>query len=144
MFTRQIGWSGSPLEAHFPTNVSSDAYPLWSVRLSELSSSYLEMFDGGDRHFGGFVHRPWIYVTVAAIAGLRFGRRWPLLYAIAPVQLSVLAGLFFLSPISKTRLAYATYVLGIVAGTYLLSAGRPPLVEELSADRAVASSATVE
>ena len=58
----------------------------WSVRLSELSSRYLEMFHGGHRHFGGFVHRPWIYVTVAGIAGLRFGRRWPLLYAIPAVR----------------------------------------------------------
>jgi hypothetical protein len=77
MFTRQIGWSGSPLEAHYPTNVTSDAFPPRSVRLSELSSIYLELFDGGDWRFGGLVHRPWVYVVVAAIAGLRFGRDWP-------------------------------------------------------------------
>lgn len=131
MFTRQLGWSGAPLEAHYPTEGTSDLYRPWSSRLSELSTSYLEMFDGGDWQRGGLLHRPWIYVAVAVVAAIRFARRWPLLYAIPAVQISVFAGLFFLSPISKARLVYPCFVLGSVAGAYLVLGGRALLVEQL-------------
>jgi hypothetical protein len=135
MFTRQIGWSGPPLESHYPTDVSAHVFPPQSPRLSAVATNYLEMFDGGDWQRGGFLHRPWIYIIIAAAAALRFARRWPLLYTIPSVQLSVFAGLFFLSPVSKTRLVYPTFILGIVAGTYLLFGGRALLVEELRSVR---------
>jgi hypothetical protein len=128
MFTRQVGWSGSPAEAYYPTEGTSAIYSPWSPRLSELGTSYLAMFDGGSWQLGGFLHRPWIYIVVAIAAAIRHGRRWPVLYTVPAVQVSVLAGLFFLSPISKVRLAYPIFVLGLVAATYLL-AGRGVLQE---------------
>jgi hypothetical protein len=125
------GATRSPLEAHYPTEVSAHVYPPWSSRLSTLSTSYLEMFDGGDWQQGGFLHRPWLYVAAAAAAAVRFGRRWTVLFTIPVVQASVFAGLFFLSPISKTRLVYPVFVLGLVAVTYLLVGGRALLEEQV-------------
>jgi hypothetical protein len=144
MFTRQIGWSGSPLEAHYPTEGTSALYHPWSARLSALSTSYLEMFDGGDWQRGGVLHRPWLYLVIAAAAAGWYGRRWPLLYAIPAVQLSVLASLFFLSPISKARLVYPCFVLGSVAAAYLILGGRALLLEQLQSRRSAETPPTTE
>lgn len=131
MFTRQIGWSGAPFEAHYPTDGTSTSFSPRSPGLSELSTSYLEMFDGGAWDRGGFLHRPWIYVAIAALAALRYGRRWPMLHALFAVQAGVLASLFFLSPIAKSRLTFPVYVLGVIAGTYLILGGRALLMERI-------------
>ena len=121
LFTRQVGWSGSPLEAHFPTEVSNAEFPLRWPGLAERASGYLEMFDGGEWFEGGFVHRGWLYVAVAAIAAWRLGRRYPLLLTIPVAQVAVFAGLFFLAPISKARLIYPVFALGLIASVYLIS-----------------------
>lgn len=123
LFTRQAGWSGAPLEAHFPTDVSNAEFPLRWPGLAERASGYLEMFDGGEWYQGGFVHRGWPYVVVAGIAAWRLGRRAPLLFTIPAIQGAVFAGLFFLAPISKARLIYPVYALGLVALVYLFAAG---------------------
>ncbi len=120
LFTRQAGWSGSPLEAHFPTDVSNAEFPLRWPGLAERASGYLEMFDGGEWFEGGFVHRGWLYVAVAGIAAWRAGRRYPLLFTIPLAQGAVFAGLFFLAPISKARLIYPVYALGLIALVYLI------------------------
>ncbi|MEM8621102.1 MAG: hypothetical protein AAGF73_15395 [Actinomycetota bacterium] len=120
MFTRQLGWSGAPLEPYFPTEVSAEAFPPRSLRLSELSTSYLSMFDAGFWQQSGIVHRPWIYVAISVAAAWRFGRRWPLLYTIPGIQVAVFAGLFFLTPISKVRLVYPVYAVGLVSFAFLV------------------------
>lgn len=134
MFTRQIGWSGAPGESHYPTDGTSRIFHPRSPQLSELATGYLEMFDGGNWYQGGFLHRAWIYLAVAGLAAVRFGRRWPVLFAIPATQIAVLASLFFLSPIAKSRLVFAVYLLGLVAGAYALLGGRALLAERIRND----------
>lgn len=133
MFTRQVGWSGAPLEAYYATSGTSKEFePRWA-RLSAHSTSYLSMFDDGDKVRGGFVHRPWLYVAVAVYAALRLGWRWPVLWTIPVTQSAVLLGLFFLSPVSKVRLVYAVFVLGLIAAVYAVAGRRFILERELDA-----------
>ncbi|MFM2181968.1 MAG: hypothetical protein RJB61_262 [Actinomycetota bacterium] len=131
LFTRQIGWSGVPAEAYYATYGTSRDFAPRSRWLSSRSTSYLSMFDDGDKSHGGFLHRPWPYLAVAVVAAVRFGRRWPLLWSVPASQAGVLLGLFFLSPISEVRMAYAVFVLGIISGVYAFAGPRVLLERDL-------------
>ena len=120
LFTRQIGWSGPSVVAFLPASGTSSVVRGPALAgPSDVVSWYLNLFTDSGRWWApGWVHRPWIWLALAAaVAAAR--RAWQHWYLFAMAMCHTI-GLFVVATTLQYRFIEPALVLCVLSVTMSL------------------------